>query len=87
MHRGFDKLGDLTALLRRLHSATSGRTSSNPSRLYGDVHERRVQLNSVLQLVETMEYRDLYGSPVIFRGLRDVIGQFPFDAPLRVRVE
>ena len=28
-----------------------------------------------------MEYRDLYGSLVIFRGLQDVIGQFPFDAP------
>ena len=36
--------------------------------------------------MRAMEYRDLYGPPVIFRGLQDVIGQFPFDASLRVRV-
>eukprot|EP00450_Noctiluca_scintillans_P010731 CAMPEP_0194488180 /NCGR_PEP_ID=MMETSP0253-20130528/8192_1 /TAXON_ID=2966 /ORGANISM="Noctiluca scintillans" /LENGTH=1799 /DNA_ID=CAMNT_0039328509 /DNA_START=26 /DNA_END=5425 /DNA_ORIENTATION=+ len=41
----------------------------------------REPMLKILHLLRAMEYEDLYGSPIIFRELQDVIGEFPFDAP------
>ena len=69
------KYGDLAATFAAvvLHS------DAQQTGIYGGA--LREPLLKILHLMRSMEYEDSVASPVMFRDLQDVIGQFPFNAP------
>ena len=68
--------GDFGAMASPLHP--EGRSSDVDAK-YSCTH--RELMVKVIHSVSTVEYRDAYDEPIVFRQFQNVFGQFPFLAP------